>query len=120
MLDIPIFFLGAYVLYLWLVGLPEPGRQFILSVYQSPFAIAAVLLILAHQVGVSYMRDLLTLQPNFPTRLMFLAPGAVRRLYREEYGSDFLFKTLRGIGIAAVASFAIGMFLVNSTRMHAR
>jgi hypothetical protein len=115
-----MFFLGAYILYLWLGGLPEPGRQFILSLYRSPFAIAALLLILVHQVGVSYMRDLLTLQPNFPARLMFLAPGAVPRLYREEYGNDFLVKILRGIGIAAAASFAIGMFLVNSTRMHAR
>jgi hypothetical protein len=119
-LDIPIFFLGAYVLYLWLLSLPEPGRRFILSVYESPFAIAAVLLILAHQIGVSYMRDRLTLQPSFPARLTLLIPGAVLRLYKEEYGNDSLVRTLRRIGIATVASFAIGVLMVNWTRMHAR
>lgn len=119
-LDIPIFFLGAYVLYLWLASLPEPGRRFILSVYESPFVIAAVLLILSHQMGVSYMRDRLTMQPSFPARLMLIIPGAVLRLYKEEYGNDSAVKTLGRIRIGAGASFAIGMLIVNWARIHPR
>ena len=119
-LGIPIFFLGAYLLYLSLWGLPEPGRQFILSLYESPFVIVAVLLILAHQIGVGYMRDRLTLQLSFPARLLFFYPGAVPKLYDEEYGNDSLVRTLRRIRIAMLASFAIGLLITNWTRLHGR
>ena len=116
--DIPIFFLCTYALYLWFLRLPEPGRRFVLSIYRTPFAIAAILLILAHQIGVSYMRDRLTLQPTFPARLLFLFPGTVLRLYKEEFGNDSLVRTLRGIGFAALASFAIGLLIFNLVRAH--
>jgi hypothetical protein len=117
--DIPVFFLGAYLLYLWVWSFPEPGRRFTFSMLENPYALAAILCILAHQIGVSYMRDRLTLQPTFPARLLLLFPGTIQRLYEEQYGKDSLVRMLRRIGFA-VALFGIAAVIVSWTRMHAQ
>jgi hypothetical protein len=117
-IDVPLGFLALYGLYRWLSTLPEMGRRFILTTLENPFVLPSVLLIMAHQAGLGYLRDRLTRQTDLIWRIALLIPGRVSQLYAQQYGADWAARAVRGIRFVALGSGAIGVLLTGWRQIH--
>lgn len=114
--ELPVLLLVVYAEYRWFLALPKEGQVFILAVFENPFVAVALLLVLAHEVGVRYLRDQLTAKPDYLWRLALLLPGRAIRLYSQQYGTERVARGLRGIRFVAIAFGAVGVFLARSGR----
>jgi hypothetical protein len=111
--EIPLMALGVYAWYLYLFSLPATGRNWFLPIFLSPFGIVGILCLVAHEIGINYLRDQLPRGGNLKARLALCIPGRVLVLYKARFGGDHSVEFVRTMRLAAFASFAIGMVVCN-------
>jgi hypothetical protein len=94
------------------------GRRFILTTLENPFTLLSILLIMAHQAGIGYLRDHLTGQTDLIWRIALIIPGRVSQLYAQQYGADWAARAVRGIRFVALGSGAITVLLTAWRQIH--
>jgi hypothetical protein len=74
--DVPVWLAGIYFWHWYFASLSSRERLFISSVILNPFGLAALLLVVLHQVGISYLRDELHFSDqSLYARLVFYLRG---------------------------------------------
>lgn len=116
--ELPIQVLGVYAWYRYLYSLPPNGRNFVLSAFGNLFGAIAILCILAYQCEISYLRNRLPVGADFSSRLALLVPGRVLADYKAQHGNDLAVKVIRGLALAALVTFSLGLFLSNRGRIY--
>ncbi len=111
--ELPLMLLGAWAWYFYLFSLPNSGRNWFLCMFLNPFGVVGILCLVAHEIGVHYLRDQLQHDARLTTRLILCVPGRATALYKEQYGSDLLVNFVRGIRFVAFGSLAVGMLVCN-------
>lgn len=117
-LDIPLILSTCYVVYRWFDTLHRSEQRFILSEFRNPFIAAALLLVLAHEIGVRYVRDRLICVPSAVGRIGLLIPGRAVALYAQQRGADRAVRILRAVRYAALTSGMIGLISSSLMRIH--
>jgi len=110
--EIPLLFIsGCALYYAYMNFWPGMAREKFVAIYTTPFGIMGILGILAHEVGVSYMKDQIQFKDNFATRLHIAMPGTALVLFKQQYAGNPLIKVLRIIRITAFIMLAIAMMI---------